>query len=98
MKSAIRNDRGVALILVLLMVSVIVVLTLQLNVSSRAQVYEAANLGDGIRVLYIAKSGLFAGMGILYEDKADADTLNEAWAQAEGLTEQSMSYFDGGYL
>jgi general secretion pathway protein K len=98
MKRTIRNDRGVALILVLLMVSVIVVLTLQLNVSSRAQVHEAANLGDGIRVLYIAKSGLFAGMGILYEDKADADTLNEAWAQAEGLTEQSKSYFDGGYL
>jgi general secretion pathway protein K len=80
------------------MVSIIVVLTLQLNVSSRAQVHEAANLGDGIRVLYIAKSGLFAGMGILYEDKADADTLNEAWAHTDMLTEQSKSYFDGGYL
>jgi general secretion pathway protein K len=80
------------------MVSVIVVLTLQLNVSSRAQVHEAANLGDGVRVLYVAKSGLFAGMGILYEDKADIDTLNEAWAQTESLTEQSKSYFDGGYL
>jgi type II secretory pathway component PulK len=73
-----RNERGVALILVLLMVSVIVVLTLQLNVSSRSQVHEAANLGDGIRVLYIAKSGVFAGMGLLSEDGGDADTLNEA--------------------
>jgi general secretion pathway protein K len=98
MKGAIQNNRGVALILVLLMVSIIVVLTLQLNVSSRAQVYEAANLGDGIRVLYIAKSGLFAGMGILYEDTADADTLNEAWAHTASLTEQSMGYFDGGFL
>jgi general secretion pathway protein K len=98
MKGAIQNNRGVALILVLLMVSIIVVLTLQLNVSSRAQVHEAANLGDGIRVLYIAKSGLFAGMGILYEDKADADTLNEAWAHTASLTEQSMGYFDGGFL
>ncbi len=93
-----RNERGVALILVLLMVSVIVVLTLQLNVSSRSQVHEAANLGDGIRVLYIAKSGVFAGMGLLSEDGGDADTLNEAWARTEDLREQSKDYFDGGHL
>ena len=98
MKNPITNKKGVALILVLLMVSVIVVLTLQLNVSSRSQVHEAANLGDGIRVLYIAKSGLFAGMGLLSEDRGDADTLNEAWARTEALSEQSKSYFDGGYL
>jgi general secretion pathway protein K len=98
MKSPTRNERGVALILVLLMVSVIVVLTLQLNISSRSQVHEAANLGDGIRVLYIAKSGLFAGMGLLSEDRGDADTLNEAWSQTEALSEQSKTYFDGGYV
>jgi general secretion pathway protein K len=98
MKNPTANKKGVALILVLLMVSVIVVLTLQLNVSSRSQVYEAANLADGIRVLYIAKSGLFAGMGILSEDRGDADTLNEPWARTEALSEQSKSYFDGGYL
>jgi general secretion pathway protein K len=98
MRKAIQNERGVALILVLLMVSVIVALTLHLNISSRAQVHEAANLGDGVRVLYVAKSGLFAGMGILYEDRGDADTLNEAWARTEGLTEQSRGYFDGGTL
>jgi general secretion pathway protein K len=98
MKYLMRNERGIALILVLLAVSVIVVLTLQLNVSSRSQVHEAANLGDGIRVLYIAKSGVFAGMGILSEDSGNADTLNEAWARTEGLTEQSKDYFDGGHL
>ncbi|MCU0582407.1 MAG: type II secretion system minor pseudopilin GspK [Syntrophales bacterium] len=98
MHNPIRNDKGIALILVLLTVSVIVVLTLQLNVSSRAQVHEAANLSDGIRVLYIAKSGVFAGMGLLSEDRGDADTLNEAWARTEGLREQSRDYFDGGHL
>jgi general secretion pathway protein K len=98
MKTTITNEKGVALILVLLMVSVIVVLTLQLNVSSRSQVHEAANLGDGIRVLYIAKSGVFAGMGLLSEDRGDADTLNEAWARTEALSEQSKDYFDGGHL
>lgn len=98
MPNPIRNEKGIALILVLLTVSVIVVLTLQLNVSSRAQVHEAANLSDGIRVLYIAKSGVFAGMGLLSEDRGDADTLNEAWARTEGLREQSKDYFDGGHL
>lgn len=96
MKHPVRNERGVALILVLLMVSIIVVFTLQLNVSSRAQVYEAANLGDGIKVLYIAKSGIFAAMGLLAEDANDVDTLNETWARTEGLTEQTKAYFDGG--
>ena len=98
MKNPACNEKGVALILVLLAVSIIVVLTLQLNVSSRAQVHEAANLSDGIRVLYIAKSGFFAGMGILSEDRGDADTLNESWARTESLTEQSKSYFDGGHV
>jgi general secretion pathway protein K len=98
MHNPIRNERGIALILVLLTVSVIVVLTLQLNVSSRAQVHEAANLSDGFRVLYIAKSGVFAGMGLLSEDRGDADTLNEAWAHTEALREQSKDYFDGGHL
>ncbi len=98
MKHPARNERGVALILVLLTVSIIVVLTLQLNVSSRAQVHEAANLSDGIRVLYIAKSGFFAGMGLLAEDRGDADTLNEAWARTEAVTEQSKTYFDGGHV
>jgi len=98
MRNPLRNDRGVALILVLLTVSVIVVLTLQLNVSSRAQVHEAANLSDGFRVLYIAKSGVFAGMGLLSEDRGEADTLNEAWARTEALREQSRDYFDGGHL
>lgn len=98
MKYLMRNERGIALILVLLMVSVIVALTLQLNVSSRAQVHEAANLGDGVRVLYMAKSGLFAGIGILSEDRGDADTLYEAWARTGDLTEQSKAYFDDGHL
>jgi general secretion pathway protein K len=37
-------------------------------------------------------------MGLLSEDRGDADTLNEAWARTEALSEQSKSYFDGGYL
>ncbi|HNS54983.1 MAG TPA: type II secretion system protein GspK, partial [Syntrophales bacterium] len=98
MTNPLRNERGIALILVLLAVSVIVVLTLQLNIASRAQVHEAANLSDGIRVLYIAKSGVFAGMGLLSEDRGDADTLNEAWARTEVIGEQSKDYFEGGRL
>ena len=98
MKGILHNNRGVALILVLLIVSVIVALTLQLNVTSRAQIYEAANLGDGIRALYISKSGLYGAAMILANDRNDYDALTEEWANLEAISEQSRALFDGGYM
>lgn len=98
MKRIPENQRGVALILVLLMMSVIVAVTLQINVASRAQVYEVSNLGDGIRAIYIAKSGLFGAGMVLSDDKNAYDGLDEEWANLEPLTEKSRALFDGGYL
>jgi general secretion pathway protein K len=98
MKRILGNNRGVALILVLLMMSVIVAVTLQINVASRAQIYEVSNLGDGIKAIYIAKSGLFGAAMILANDKNAYDGLDEEWANLEPLTEKSKSLFDGGYL
>jgi len=62
MKKILMNDRGVALILVILMISIIVAITLQLNLASRSGIYEAANLGDGIRATHVAKSGFCMGV------------------------------------
>lgn len=98
MKRIPENQRGVALILVLLMMSVIVAVTLQINVASRAQVYEVSNLGDGIKAIYIAKSGLFGAGMVLSNDKNAYDGLDEDWANLEPLTEKSRALFDGGYL
>lgn len=98
MKNIVNNNRGVALILVILMISVIVALTLQLNVSSRAQIYESANLSDGIKVLYIAKSGIYGGAAVLSQDSNSFDSLNENWAKIESQSEQSRSLFTEGYF
>ena len=94
----LMNDRGVALILVILMISIIIAITLQLNISSRSEIYEAANLGDGIRAAYAAKSGFYAGEALLHEDKNSFDSLNEDWANLEFVSAGSETFFDGEYF
>ncbi|MBW2630659.1 MAG: general secretion pathway protein GspK [Deltaproteobacteria bacterium] len=98
MKKILMNDRGVALILVILMISIIVAITLQLNMASRSGIYEAANLGDGIRAACVAKSGFCMGEALLSEDKNDLDSLNENWAEAELLSAGSGALFDTGHF
>jgi general secretion pathway protein K len=96
MKSIIFNNRGVALILVILMVSVIVALTLDFNRSSRSGMYDTANLSDGIRLYYIAKSGFNGGEALLMADRNNFDALTEDWAKAELLSYQSEAFFRQG--
>ena len=98
LKKILLNDRGVALILVILMISIIIAITLQLNISSRSEIYEAANLGDGIRVAYAAKSGFYAGEALLHEDKNSFDSLNEDWANLEFVSAGSGTLFNGEYF
>ena len=98
MKKILTNDRGVALILVILMISIIVAITLQLNMASRSEIYEAANLGDGIRAACVAKSGFCMGEALLSEDKNDLDSLNENWAESELLSAGSGTLFDTGHF
>jgi general secretion pathway protein K len=90
------NQRGVALILVLLMISIIVAITIQLNRSTRSEVYEAANLSDGIRMRYVAESGFYAGEALLLADKNPFDALTEDWAKTEMLALKSEGLFDNG--
>ncbi|MEA3486825.1 MAG: type II secretion system protein GspK [Thermodesulfobacteriota bacterium] len=98
MIKVLMNDRGVALILVILMISTIIAITLQLNTASRSGIYEAANLGDGIRAACVAKSGFCMGEAILSEDKNDLDSLNEDWAEAELLSSGSGALFDSEHF
>ena len=94
MRSAKSNRRGVALILVLLIISIIIAVTLQLNSDTRSEVYEAANLGDGIRLRYVAESGFYAGEALVLADKNAADTLTDLWANTEMLALKSENFFD----
>jgi general secretion pathway protein K len=88
------NRRGIALIIVLLMISIITALTLQLNREMRSQVYEAANLSDGIRLRYVAESGFYAGEALLLGDRNAFDALTELWANTEMIALQSENFFD----
>ncbi len=91
-----NNRRGVALIIVLLMISIIVAVTIQWNRSTRSEVYEAANLSDGIRLRYVAESGFYAGEALLLTDKNGFDALTEEWAKTEMLALKSEGLFDNG--
>jgi len=96
MKPACSNRRGIALVLVLLVVSIISALTLQLNRDIRLEVYEAANLGDGIRLRYVAESGFQAAEAILLADKNSYDALTESWANTRMLSLKSEDFFENG--
>lgn len=93
--TALNNERGAALILVILMVSIIVAVTMELNASSRANVYEAANFRDRIKTLYIAKSGFNAAATLLLRDNNNYDALTEIWARTEILSPYSAQLFEG---
>jgi general secretion pathway protein K len=90
------NDRGIALVVVILMVSVIIALTVEFNRSTRDGLYGTANLSDGIRLYYVAKSGFNGGEALLTADLNNYDALTEQWARLELLSAQSESFFQKG--
>lgn len=98
MIKVLMNNRGVALVLVILMISIIIAVTLQLNISSRSEIYEAANLRDGIRAACVAKSGFYKGEALLTEDTNTFDSLNEDWAKPELISAGSEALFDSGHF
>ena len=93
-----KNNRGMALLLTILIVSVIVVATLQFNTAMRTDLQAAANLRDGVKLGYNARSAFNLARTVLLEDgrENDYDTLQESWAKLPLLAEYSASYLDEG--
>lgn len=92
------DNRGVALILVILMISVLVAVAIEMNRSTRSDIHEAANLSDGIRLLYIAKSGFDAGAALLLADRQGYDALTAGWGNVRLIEEKSKLLFPDGYF
>jgi general secretion pathway protein K len=94
----LKNNRGMALLLTILIVSVIVVASLQFNTAMRADLQAAANLRDGVKLEYNARSAFNLARTVLLEDgrESDYDTLQESWAKLPLLAEYSTSYLDEG--
>lgn len=98
LKSIWQSQSGIALITVILIISILVAAALELNRSSRADVYDAANLSDGIKLGYIAKSGFYGAAVLLVNAQNEYETLRDDWAHAEILSAQSKSFFPNGYF
>ncbi len=100
MKGILRNNRGMALILTILIISLIVALTLQFNASMRSDLQATANLRDGVKIGYLAKSGFNYALGVLSVDSAegDVDSLHDTWADSKALSENAASLFDEGRI
>jgi len=96
MKNKFTNDKGIALITVILIVGILVAVVIELNRSSRAEIYDATNISDGIKLTYIAKSGFYGAVALLSNSKNDYETLRDDWAKAELLSQQSASLFPDG--
>jgi general secretion pathway protein K len=94
----ILNNRGIALITVILIVSVLIAFAVELNRSTRADIYDAANVSDGIKLTYIAKSGVYGAVAALDVSKNDYVTLLDEWANMETLSVQSKELFEDGYF
>lgn len=90
----LKNERGVALIVVILTISIIVALTIQLNRDMRTQMVDAYNLSDQTRLRYVAESGIYAAHALLLADKNSFDALFEDWAQTEMASLKSEEYFE----
>jgi general secretion pathway protein K len=97
-KNILKRQSGIALITVILIVSVLAAAALELNRSTRNDIYDAANLSDGIRLTYIAKSGFYGATALLANSRNDYETLRDDWAQAETFSAQSASLFPDGYF
>lgn len=95
-KTILKNNRGIALLITILMIAIIVVLTLQFNSSMRYELSGAVNSKDNIMLGYIAKSGYNLALAVLREDEAASDTLNDDWALLKELSIFSERLFESG--
>lgn len=92
----LQSRNGVALITVILIISILVAASLELNRSSRVDIYDAANISDGIKLIYIAKSGFYGAAALLVNSKNEYETLRDDWANAELISARSKALFPNG--
>lgn len=96
MKGIVKNNRGMALILTILIISLIVALTVQFGSSMRLDLEAAANLRDGVKIGYVAKSGFNYALAVLKVDRAEGniDSLHDIWADSKTLSQNAASLFE----
>jgi len=83
----LRNEKGLALLLVLLVITLLVAMVVEFDYKTRIDLRSAGNLRDGLQATYLAKAGVAAAQAVLKDDSRQdqlhppaTDNLTEAWA------------------
>jgi general secretion pathway protein K len=76
----IKDNKGVALVLVLVVIALLVSLVVDFTYTMQVDVTLAANQRDEIKALYAARSGVEIAKLMLQEDETEYDSLDEDWA------------------
>jgi general secretion pathway protein K len=86
---ALKNNRGIALLVTLSVATVMVVASLEMNKKVRSAVFSAAAARDRITLFHMASSGVNVAEAMLIKDRNDSDTdsLQEDWANNEKRNE-----------
>lgn len=79
----IKNEKGVALVLVLVVIALLVSLIVDFTYTMQVDVTLAANQRDEVKALYTARSGVELARLTLQEDDPAYDARDEAWALFE---------------
>ncbi len=79
-----RNNKGIAVILVISILAVITSVAAAFLITSRLEVLKAVNFDAGIKASYIAEAGLAHAKALLKEDKSmgGIDSYSEKWYTA----------------
>jgi general secretion pathway protein K len=76
----IKGEKGVALVLALAVIALLVSLVVDFAYTMMVDLTLAANLRDGQKAFYDARSGVELAKHLLQEDNRDYDSLDEDWA------------------
>ena len=76
----IKGERGVALVLALAVIALLVSLVVDFSYTMMVDLTLAANLRDGQKAFYAARSGVELAKHLLQEDDPAFDALDEDWA------------------
>lgn len=86
-KTPIRSEKGMALLLTITIITIITAVALDYNIKSRNAVITSSVMIQRMKLNYMAESGIHAGIALLIKDKADSssDSLQEDWANTDKL-------------
>jgi general secretion pathway protein K len=95
---ALKDKRGVVLILVLSMVALFSAMIITFSSDESLDIELAYNFRDSIQAQYIALAGVEAARVILDQDDPGHDSLDEQWALFPAYAATASGYFEGAQL